>query len=145
MSNHSSEAMRRFNMLFGELDSLYHDLSLKLGVSDSVSMIMYTICSEGDSLPLSDICRNTGLSKQTVNSAIRGLERDGVICLEAVDGRAKRVCLTEKGRAFAEKTVYRIIDMENGIFEEWSEEDVKTCLDLFGRFISSFRDKVNKL
>ena len=145
MTNHSSEAMRRFNKLFGELDSIYHDVSLKLGVSDSVSMILYTICSVGDSLPLSDICRNTALSKQTVNSAIRGLERDGIVRLEAVDGRAKRVCLTEKGKTFAENTVYRIISMENSVFDEWSEDDVGACLDLFGRFVTSFKNKVNDL
>ena len=43
----------------------------------------------GDSFLLSDICRNTGLHKQTVNSAIRKLESESIIYLEVVDGKAR--------------------------------------------------------
>lgn len=73
----SGSVIRRFNHLLGELDAVYHDLSFRLGMSDSVSKILYTICDAGTSCPLHLICQRTGLSKQTVNSALRKLEREG--------------------------------------------------------------------
>ena len=69
-----SKAMRRYNHLLGEIDGVYHEMSLKLGLSDSAMIVLYTICDSGSSCLLRDICRYSGLSKQTVNSALRKLE-----------------------------------------------------------------------
>ena len=77
-------ALKRFNHLIGELDAVYHDMSLRLGLSDSESKILYTVCNFGDSCLLADVCRLTGLSKQTVNSAVRKLEREGVLYTDGV-------------------------------------------------------------
>lgn len=66
--------IHRINYLTSEMESFYHQASLKLGVSDSVSMVLYTIYDTGESCLLSDIYKKTGISKQTINSAIRTLE-----------------------------------------------------------------------
>ena len=145
MNTNSSNEMKRFNLLHGEIEATYHDSSLKLGISDSVSKILYAICSVGDSFLLNDICRNTGLSKQTVNSAIRKLESEGNIYLQAVDGKSKRVCLTEKGKRFAERTAARLIEIENSVFESWAEDDVQKYLELTERFLTALKEKVEQL
>lgn len=145
MNNNSSKEMKRFNHLHGEIEATYHDSSLKFGISDSVSKVLYTICSVGDSFLLNDICRNTGLSKQTVNSAIRNLESDDIVYLEAVDGKSKRVCLTEKGKQFAANTAFRLIEIENAIFNSWVDDDVQKYLDLTERFLTSLKEKVEQL
>lgn len=145
MKNNSSKEMKRYNHLHGEIEGTYHDASLKFGISDSISKILYTICSFGDSFLLNDICRNTGLSKQTVNSAIRKLESNGLIYLEAVNGKAKRVCLTEKGKCFANKTAVHLIEIENSIFDSWSDDNVQKYLELTERFLISLKEKVKQL
>lgn len=68
-----SESLKHFNYLQSELDAVYHEASLKLGMSDSSMIILYTLCNEGGSCLLNDICILTCLSKQTINSAIRKL------------------------------------------------------------------------
>ncbi len=141
----SSKEMKRYNHLHGEIEATYHDSSLKLGISDSVSKILYTICSVGDSFLLNDICRSTGLSKQTVNSAIRKLESDGIIYLEAVNGKAKKVCLTEKGILFANETAVNLIEIENSILDSWADDDVQMFLELTERFLISLKEKVDQL
>lgn len=141
----SSKYIKRFNHLHGEIESTYHDSSLKYGVSDSVMKILYTICSYGDSFPLSDICRNTGLTRQTVNSALRKLEYDGIIYLEAVNGKSKKVCLTENGKQLSESTAMRLIEIENAIFDSWAKEDVEKYLELTERFLLSLREKVGQI
>ena len=65
-------AIKRLNHLVGELEGAYHEASYLLGMSDSVSLVLYTLCTHGRSCPLHEICGQTGLSKQTVNSAVRG-------------------------------------------------------------------------
>lgn len=70
---HTHAQLKRYNHLLGELEAVYHDLSYQLGMSDSVSKILYTLCCEGGPCRISDICLCSGLSKQTVNSALRKL------------------------------------------------------------------------
>ena len=123
---------------------MYHEASLKLGMSDSVSKILYTICNVGSSCLLHDICKQTGLSKQTVHSAIRNLEAKEMVTLELVGGKSKKVCLTEKGEIFAQKTARRIIDMENSILSSWPKEDVQTYLELTERFLVDLKECVDK-
>lgn len=141
----SSEEMRRCNQLHSEIEAAYHDLSLKFKLSDSVAKILYTICSVGYSLPLNDIRRATGLSKQTVNSALRKLERDGIVYMAALDGKSKRVCLTEKGRRFADHTIFRMIEIENAIFASWPDSEVQKYLELTERFLVSLKEQLGQL
>ncbi len=145
MQDISSASLRRLNQLLCEIDGEYHEYSLKLGVSDSVSRILYAICNVGDSCLLSEINRQTGLSKQTVNSALRRLEADGIVYLEAVDGKAKNVCLTERGKEFAAGTAMRIIGVENEIFSSWDERDVEAYINLTERFLLSLKEKFAEL
>ena len=141
----SSLEMKRFNYLVGEIDAVYHDAALKLGLSDSVSSILYALCDAGRGIPLNLLCRRTGISKQTVNSALRALERDGIVRLEAVDGKAKRVCLTEAGEIFAGRTAARLIEIENEIFASWPREEVAQYLALTERYLCAFREKVGRM
>lgn len=141
----SSDNLKRYNNLIGEIESVYHGISLKFGISDSVSKIIYTICDNGGKCLLGEVRRLTGLSKQTVNSAIRNLEKEDVVYLKAVDGRTKEVCFTQKGCEFAEKTAMRLIRIENEIFDSWDAEDVETYLRLTDRFLMCLTDKADGL
>ena len=144
MEKSSLSSLKRYNHLVGEIDAVYHEASLRLGMSDSVSKILYTICNVGSSCLLHDICKQTGLSKQTVHSAIRNLEAKEMVTLELVGGKSKKVCLTEKGEIFAQKTARRLIDMENSILSSWPKEDVQTYLELTERFLVDLKECVDK-
>ena len=137
--------MRRYNYLLGELEAVYHGISLQMGLSDSISRILYAICDQGDRCPLSLVCRRTGLTKQTVNSALRRLEEKGLVRLEAVDGRAKEVCFTEEGRALADRTARKILEMENRVLESWAPGEVARYLELTERFLRSMEQQAARL
>ena len=140
-----SKVMKRYNYLLGELNAVYHEMSLKLGLSDSAMIILYTICDQGERCPLQDICRYSGLSKQTVNSALRKLEAEGVLYLEAAGSRNKTVCLTEKGMGLAERTVKRIMQAENEIYVSWPEQDVEKYLELTEHFLTTLQEKAERM
>ncbi len=145
MSDVVSKSLNRLNHIISETDALYHEASFRLGISDSVCMILYSICTNGKSCLLNQIVKSTGLSKQTVNSALRRLEKEGVIYLEAVDGRSKNVCLTEKGMLMASETAGRIIEIENEILTSWSQEDIVRYFELSEKFLECLKRKVRTL
>lgn len=140
-----SQQLRRFNYLLGEQDAVYHAMSLHFGISDSISMILYALYGEGGALPIADIIRLYGLTKQTVNSALRRLEAEGKVTLESVSGRSKRVRLTAEGDAFCEKTVAQIIAAENEVLASWSKEESEQYLALTERFIKQMKEKSEKM
>ena len=140
-----SKIMKRQNYLLGEMNAAYHEISLKLGLSDSAMIVLYTICDQGDQCLLQDICRWSGLSKQTINSAIRKLEREGILYLVSAGSRNKNVCLTEKGMDLAERTAKRILQAENEIFASWTGEDVMKYLELTEKFLRALQEKAEQL
>lgn len=145
MNHFISKAMKRYNYLISEIDAAYHEAAFKLGLSDSVMKILYTISNSGGSCRLRDICVLSGISKQTINSALRKMEAEDIVYLEADGGKNKTVCFTEKGKTLAEQTVIRIIEAENGIFASWPGEDTETYLTLTERYLHDFREKSKSL
>ena len=55
MHSYTSKEIKRYNHLISEIDAVYHEISLKFGLSDSALIILYTICEHGDSCLLRDI------------------------------------------------------------------------------------------
>lgn len=136
--------MRRYNHLLQETDAVYHSMALHWGVPDSVLCALYALCeTDGRCRPF-ELCRRTSMSKQTVNSALRRLERDGCIYLEPA-GRGKLVCLTPAGQALAAATAQRLIQAENDIFDSWSQEDVMQYLSLTERFAAAIAAKARDI
>lgn len=140
-----SDQMKRLNLITSELDAAYHEATLKLGITDSAMIVLYTLCMFDGSCRLGRIIELSGLSKQTINSALRRLEADGTVYLEADGGRRKLVRLTDKGRALAENTALRLMDIENRVFSEWSENELETYIRLLQRFLTSLRQKIREL
>ena len=141
MKTNISNDMKRYNHLLKELDTVYHEMSLKLGLSDSAMIILYTICENGDSCLLQEICHQSGISKQTINSAIRKLEAEGIVRLEAADAKKKKVYLTQRGIQLAESTAFKIIEAENDVFASWQKEDVEKYLALTEKFLSDLKER----
>lgn len=145
MSADFSKERKRYNYLLSETDAAYHEASIRFGLPDSSMIVLYTILDTGDPCPLRDICRYAGISKQTINSALRRLEADGMIYLENTDGKNKTVYLTDKGRKLAERTAAKVIAIENDIFASWDTEDVDRYLLLTERYLQDFRDRLQYL
>jgi len=127
------------------MEALYHQASLKLGITDSVSIVLYTIYNTGENCLLSDVYKKSGTSKQTVNSAIRRLESDGILYLQQYSGRAKEIVLTEKGKDYVNETVAKLHEAEVRAFESWSTEEINTYISLMGKYVDCFRTQITNL
>lgn len=145
MFNKFHDRIYRINCLTEDIDSLYHQAALKLGVSDSVLFILYMTYVNGEKCLLYDIYKLSGISKQTINSAIRKLENEEIVHLEKHNGKTKMVCFTEKGKSFAEQTAAKLLETECNAFRDWSEEEIDIYLRLIEKHSISLRKQIKNL
>ena len=130
----------QYTYLAGEINALYHEAAVKMGISDSVQNILYVICEQGNQCLQSEISKRTGISRQTINSAIRKLKKDEILYLEQGKGRNTIVCLTEKGEKFALEKIYPLYEIENKIWNEWTDDEQQQYLVL----TQKYRDALKK-
>ena len=140
MSYRNSESARTYAYLSAEITSLYHEAAVKMGISDTVLNVLYALCEKGGQCLQSDIFRLTGISRQTINSAIRKLERDGIVYLKRGEGRNTLVCLTEKGRDFSSKKMLPLFQMEDKIWDTWTADAQEEYI----LFTQTYRDLLKK-
>ncbi len=145
MTKNIMEHLHRINYLTAEINSLYHQAALRLGVADSVMHILYMLYDNEGTCMLADICKASGISKQTVNSAIRRLENEDIVYLQQQTGKTKKVCLTSKGRAYAEETAARIFAAEAEAYSDWTGEEISLHLKLLEKYADSFRKSLEEL
>lgn len=137
--------LRKYNQMLSEINMLYHEAAWKLGLSDSAQQILYAICNLGSPCLLRDIIRFSGASKQTIHSALRKLEQEGLLRTEAIDGRKKQVLLTKKGETLAQETSMQIIRIENEIYSEWAAEEIEIYMRLTQNYLEALREKTKTL
>ena len=137
--------VRLLNAYISETNAIYHEVAQVLGLSDSVMQVLYTALTHGGSCTVREVCLLTGISKQTLHSALRKLEQEEFLRLEAVDGKQKRICLTEKGLALADQTARIELDLEASILESWSGADQDAYLRLTKRYLDDLRRGVKDL
>ncbi len=139
-----SEA-RRYNRLIAKIDEVYHEVAVRQGFSDSAMGILYTLSDNDGQCRLTELIQLSGMNKQTANSALRKLEKDGILYLEPAGGKSKRVCLTEKGFVTVHDTVERVLDIEKKIYSSWSREEWELYVQLTERYLNQVREEMRKI
>ena len=127
MSFPINNALKEYNRIYKETNRIYHDIALRLKLSDSAFDILYAICYLGNGCLQKDICSLSVTSKQTINSSIRKLELNGYITLKHGKGRQMHIFLTDAG-------------MENKVFDSMPEEESRELLRLSRKYIEMLEE-----
>ena len=136
---------KRYNHMVTDIQASYHEAAWRLGLSDSAMLILYTVSHNGEKCLLNDITSSSGISKQTMNSALRKLEAEDIVYLESTGGRKKMVYLTAKGKEVAQNTVYKVLEIENEIFDSWTGQERTVYLELTHKYLTTLKRKVKEL
>ena len=136
--------LKEFNSISGTIDSIYHEAALKMGMSDSERDILYVLCDHGSGCNQSALYKETGMTRSTVNSAIRKLEKAGILYLTPGKGRNTCVVLTEKGEKYITETVGKLIEIENKIYTSWTQEERNLFIQLNQRFADELSKEIQK-
>ena len=109
----AEKQLSEYNHVYKENTAIYRDLSIRLGLNESTFWILYTLRIEEPPVTQSDMCAILAYPKQTVNSALKKLEQEGLLTLFGERGRGgKPIRLTEAGVKLAEQTVDLVIEGE---------------------------------
>lgn len=125
-----------------ELDDIYHDYALRHNLSDAVLWILYVLHGTEDGVTQTDICNGWFFSRQTINTALKGLARQDVIKLESIPGnrKSKYVILTPQGREMAQRIVAPLKQAENQVFASFSDADNRLFVEMAGKRCSLLRE-----
>lgn len=144
MSANAAAEFKEYCYLHSEIGAMYHDAALQAGLPDSVMNILFTVSTFGAECTQSNICRLTGIPKQTVNSAVRKLERSGILYLEEEGRKNKILRLTEAGQALVEEKVMPMMRAEQAIFAAWPEDERQALLRLTRKYLQDFQNNLTK-
>lgn len=140
-----SNPLKEFNRIYKKTNEIYHDIALRLGLSDSAFDILYSISELGDGCLQKDICNATCIPKQTIHSSIRQMEKSGYLTLSSGKGRSMHITLTDLGKNLLERTIYPVMQMEGEAFHCMTDEECQQMLGLFGKYIQALGDAAKNL
>ncbi len=145
--NKVQEQQRDMNRLYCESNELYHSLAINYGISDSVLWILYTLNDEKRPCTPKEIGEMCSLSKQTVHSSLRALEKGGYISITASkENRKNRLAgLTPKGIEFIEETIAHIVEVELRAFSHMEERDRRELLRLMKKYQGLLKAEADRL
>jgi DNA-binding MarR family transcriptional regulator len=130
-----------------ETDALYRRLARLSGISDNAFWILYCLWQFGENLTQKNIREQWSVSKQTVHSALKELEKKRIIRVSESDGdkRSKQISLTEEGCRFAEKYLGAVCKADENAFSKMSGSEREAMLNCAKRYLELFQSEAEKI
>lgn len=146
MTDKIQSELMQYNRLQRKLDDFYSSFAKICGLSDSVFWIIYSVMERQEAYTQTELCSMWSFNKQTINTALKNLEADGIIRFEPLEQnrKNKQIFLTDKGIAFAQKTVIPFMEMEKRAFGALDDEERKEFLRLTQKHLDLLRMELNK-
>lgn len=145
MNYTQSRELKENNRIYREMESIYHEICVKAGISDTDFIVLYSIVEFEDGCCQREIAKQYSISRQTVNSSVKKLVQNGCVVLESGKGHDKQIVLTEKGKTMAKQKIIPVMEAEAGVFMHMTEEERKKLLRLNAKYMEIFRQKVGEL
>lgn len=122
----------QLNHLYRSTNALYGRYVARTGISPTVPWIMYALHPINGNCTQSEFCSQWGISAQTANSAIKKMEREGLIELCSVEGnrKSKLLRLTRRGELLSREIVSPLIDAELQALKAMTDEERAEMLRL---------------
>ena len=138
--------LRDVNNIYKKNCAVYYKLASYYGLTETMFDILYFVRENEDCTTQAQICNNLYLRKQTVNTALKKLEKEGCIYLEKDVGNRKNktIHFTEKGNELVRNTVDHVFEVERRAFEKLSEEEKKGVLYYGLRHVNVLADETEK-
>lgn len=139
--------LKKYNQICKEIDIVYHNYAKSCGLSDMAYWILYSIAESDEYFTQRDFCNDWFFAPQTVNSALKDLEKKNIIFLETVPGNKKNklIKLTENGKKFIEGNIIPLIKTECESFEALSKTECELMLSATKKYLSVLKNKVGAL
>lgn len=130
-----------------EKDSLYHDAAVAFGLSDTAFLILYVLTVSERDYTQFDMANEWSLPAQTVNTAVKGLIKQGYVTLETIPKtrNRKRISLTKGAKSLTENSLIPLYEAEQKALLRLTAAERKTYLELGQKYLSFFREETEKV
>lgn len=115
-----------------ELDEIYHKYALKHNLSDAALWILYAIYEAKENITQAEISSFWSFSRQTINTALKGLEQQGIIELLSIPNnrKSKQIKFTLKGKDTVQKILFPLLQAENNVFKAFTDKENEIFIEL---------------
>lgn len=130
-----------------ECEIEYHKLASYYNLSDSSFWILYELYENKEGCTQKELYTEWYLNKQTINSSVKYLTKEGYIALENLDNskKFKKLKLTEEGMKLAKDTIGKVMKLEEKAFENIDENEMDRVINFFKKQTISFKNEVRKV
>ena len=129
-----------------QFDALYRNAGALFGLPDCAMWVLYFLSSSEQELSQQDLIEKMMFPKQTINSAVTGLSKKGIVELTMIPGtrNRKKITLTEEGKELAEHTVDRLFQAECRAVEQMGAERMTAYMELYHDFFTCLQQEFQK-
>lgn len=130
-----------------EFEIEYHKLASYYKLSDSSFWILYELYENKEGCTQKELYTEWCLNKQTINSSVKYLTKEGYIALENLDNskKFKKLKLTEEGMKLAKNTIGKVMKLEERVFENIDENEIDRVINFFKKQTTAFKNEVKKV
>lgn len=129
-----------------QFDALYRNAGALFGLPDCAMWILYYLSISEDELSQQDLIEKMLFPKQTINSAVTGLVKKGLIELSMIQGtrNRKRITLTDDGKELADATVVKMWQAECRAVESLGKDKMAQYIELYHDFFNRLQSEFEK-
>ena len=134
----------QFNRLYRELDEIYHIYAKEHGLSDSALWILYSLVESNTRMTQKDMCRLWHRPPQTINSALKRLEAQGMLKLipAAASQKTKEIVLTDSGRDLVSRIILPVFQAETRALRCMSIEERTLLLSMTAKYVDHLKEEI---
>lgn len=146
MTKKHLEQVSALGRYFGQINELYNVWAKQHGISYNKLAVFYTLVSQRHGTQR-QICQEWGISKQTLSTICKELEKEGLIKFVVLpqDKREKQMELTETGMETIKPLIVKLQNREYNTLEAIGEDRIDAWFDTMKQFIQVFSDQGEQL
>lgn len=137
--------LEQMNRQFNECNALYHELAVHYGVSDTVFWLLYTLYNSSEPQTQNRLCMEWNLPKQTMNSAVASMVKQGLLELEPAQGRYSGKLAHRRQRAELAANAKPVYSAEQAALEQLGMAEAEHFVRLGQEHLNAIRTEFNKI
>jgi DNA-binding MarR family transcriptional regulator len=130
MQQDMKELLRQYYDVFFAMGAVYDRIAQKHGITSSMLFVLQIIYEFPDECTQRFICEKLFYPKQTVNTMLTSLEKNGYVIKKVSphDKRSKIISLTDAGKAYTGKIINEMTYLEESAFLKMSVDEINAML-----------------
>lgn len=147
MEKEFKQYLEAFNQVYKLIDDIYGSYAGSWGITDAELCVFYALSEHNGDYLQTDICRGWHYSLQTIHTAIKNMEKKGLVALVCQPGNRKNkyIHLTKAGEGLVEEIIRPLKNAEKASFSMLTEEERSLLLPLLQKQANALKAEVAKI